>query len=50
MHSEKEQKNMETENKDLSAFENNWTEDSVEYSISENLDVFYTPDSYNGNN
>jgi hypothetical protein len=50
MPSEKEQKNVETEDKDLSAVENDWAEDSVEYSIPENLDVFYTPDSYNGNN
>lgn len=47
---EKEQKKVENEKDDLSAVENDWAEDSVEYSIPENFDVFYTPDSYNGNN
>lgn len=49
MRSEKEQKKVENEKDDLSAVENDWAEDSVEYSIPENFDVFYTPDSY-GNN
>ena len=49
MRSEKEQKKVENEKDDLSSVENDWAEDSVEYSIPENFDVFYTPDSY-GNN
>ena len=49
MRSEKEQKKVENEKDNLSSVENDWAEDSVEYSIPENFDVFYTPDSY-GNN